>query len=244
VSEPAGERTAAPPWVPAEGRGGPQLIPRPAEVRLGRPAPWAGLDRASFVLDVARVRSALAAAGPARPSPVERGGARAAAVLAPLYDHGGRAWVVLTRRARHLRSHRGEVSFPGGGREGEEPLAETALREAEEEIGLEPSSVEIVGELDHLTTVSSAAYIVPFVGALPERPAGLRPQASEVERILHVPLDELLVQGVYHEELWPLGEAAERPLSFFDLVGDTIWGATAAMLRQLLALVLGCAGDG
>jgi 8-oxo-dGTP pyrophosphatase MutT (NUDIX family) len=226
-------------WVPAEGRGGPQLIPRPAMVRPGRPAPWVGLPPAERAVDVARVRAALNAARPPRPSPVEGRGARAAAVLVPVYDLGGRAWVVLTRRAQHLRAHRGEVSFPGGTREDGEALTRTALREAHEEIGLDPSVVEIAGELDHLTTVTSSAYIVPYVGALPGRPTGLRPQASEVERILHVPLAELLLDGVYHEELWPLGQAGERPLSFFDLRGDTIWGATAAMLRQLLALVVG-----
>ncbi|MDQ3145477.1 MAG: CoA pyrophosphatase [Actinomycetota bacterium] len=229
-------------WVPVDGRGGPQLIPRPPGVRDGAPAPWASVALEERAIDTARVRAAFAAAGPGRPSPVEGTTARSAAVLAPLYDEAGSTRVVLTRRAQHLRAHRGEVSFPGGGRDGDESLVATALREAQEEIGLDPSTVAIVGELDHLTTVTSSAYVVPFVGVIDDRPIGLRPQEAEVERILHVPLAELLLDGVYHEELWPLGQGVERRLSFFDLEDDTIWGATAGMLRQLLSVVLGVVG--
>lgn len=191
---------------------------------------------------LAQVRAALAAAGPVRRAPAERDGARASAVLVPLYEHEGQVWVVLTRRAAHLRSHQGEVSFPGGGRDGDESLERTALREAEEEIALDPSTVEVVGELDHLSTITSGSYIVPFVGIIVGRPVGLVASPEEVERILHVPLAELLADGVYREELWAFDEA-ERPIFFFELVGDTVWGATASMLRRLLALVLGVPVD-
>lgn len=159
-------------------------------------------------------------------------------MLVPLFDADGSAWVVLTRRAEHLRAHKGEVSFPGGRQEDDEDLEATALREAAEEIALDPTTVELLGRLDHLSTVSSAASIVPFVGALPGRPIGLVADPDEVERILLVPLADLLLDGVYHEELW-WREGFSLPVSFFDLVGDTIWGATATMLRQLLALTLG-----
>ena len=188
------------------------------------------------------MRAALAAAGPAQRAPAEVEGARASAVLVPLYEHDGQVWVVLTRRAAHMRFHRGEVSFPGGGRDGDEPLVTTALREAHEEIGLDPAVVEVVGELDHLSTISSASFIVPFVGILPERPDDLVANADEVEHIIHVPLVELLAEEVYREEVWSFGEA-ERPIFFFELVGDTVWGATASMLRRLLAVVLGVAHD-
>jgi 8-oxo-dGTP pyrophosphatase MutT (NUDIX family) len=171
---------------------------------------------------------------------VESRGVRASAVLAPLYEQDGQVHVVLTRRAQHLRSHRGEVSFPGGGHEPEDDdLRTTALREAREEVALDSSSVEIVGELDHLTTVTSRSFIVPYVGALPARP-DLTPDPREVERILHVPLDELLLDEVYREERWGL-PGFDRPLFFFELVGDTVWGATAAMLRNLLLLLTGTA---
>ncbi len=207
------------------------------------------------------VRAALAAAGPARPSIVEQLGfggmavperirsasravrPRPSAVLVPLYDHEGEAWVVLTRRAAHMRSHSGEVSFPGGGQEpGDVDLVATALREAYEETSLDRESVEIIGELDHLATVTSRSFIVPFVGVVPGRPR-LTPHAEEVEAILHVPLSELLLEGVFREERWGFG-AVQRPIVFFELVGDTVWGATAAMLRQLLGLVTGTVARG
>jgi 8-oxo-dGTP pyrophosphatase MutT (NUDIX family) len=216
-------------------RGGPQFIPRPAAIRLGDPAPWAAADGGPLTLD--RVRAAMAAAPPPRLSPLEGRGVRASAVLAPLYEDDGQVHVVLTRRARHLRSHRGEVSFPGGGQDPGEDLADTARREALEEVGLDPASVEIVGELDHLQTVTSSSFIVPYVGLLPRRPH-LSPNPAEVEKILEVPLAELLDPAVYREERWGLAPL-DRPIVFFELVGDTIWGATGAMLRNLLALLTG-----
>lgn len=142
---------------------------------------------------------------------------------------------MLTRRAQNLRSHRGEVSFPGGGQEPGEDLRTTALREAAEEVALDPGLVEVVGELDHLQTVTSRSFIVPYVGFLPGRPV-LDANPSEVELILHVPLGDLLVDGVYREERWGL-PPLDRPIHFFEIVGDTIWGATATMLRNLLAVI-------
>lgn len=168
---------------------------------------------------------------------------RASAVLAPLYEHEGETWVLLTRRTMQLRSHSGEVSFPGGGQELGETLVQTALREAREEVALEPSTVRIVGELDHLSTITSGSFIVPYVGELPERPEGLVPNPSEVDAILHVKLSDLLDPDAYHEELWPLF-GGEHPVVFFRLEHDTLWGATAAMLRQLLGFVTGTVGRG
>ena len=224
-------------------RGGDQVIPRPVASRDGAPAPWADLPIDRRQPTVADVRAALAAAPEPAPSPVEGRGVRASAVLAPVYDHGGLATVVLTRRARHLRSHRGEVSFPGGGEEPEDAdLRATALREALEETALDPSTVEIVGELDHLRTITSRSFIVPYVGILPGRPE-LVADPGEVERILHVPLAELLADGVFREERWGV-PPLDRPIWFFEIEGDTIWGATAAMLRNLLCWITGVDGGG
>lgn len=141
--------------------------------------------------------------------------------------------MILTRRAWSLRAHRGEVSFPGGRQEPGETLLETARREAAEEISL-TDDFEVLGELDHLTTLQSNSFISPLVVALPGRPT-LTPSPAEVEAILQVPLAELLLPEVFREERWPIF-GVERSICFFELVGDTVWGATAAMLRQLLGL--------
>jgi 8-oxo-dGTP pyrophosphatase MutT (NUDIX family) len=218
-------------------RGGKQQIPRPASIRPGRPAPWAQLPTEQRRPDLATVRRALAAAPAPRPADTEHEGVRASAVLAPLYEADGEAHVVLTRRAQHLRSHRGEVSFPGGGQEPGEDLWQTALREAHEEVALDPASVVRIGEIDHLRTVMSNSFIVPYVGELPGRP-DLVASPREVELVLHVPLSELLADGVFREERWGI-PPQDRPIYFFEVVGDTIWGATGAMLRTLLAIVTG-----
>lgn len=183
------------------------------------------------------VHAAMGAAGPPRPSDRERPGISASAVLAPLYEEDGEVMVVLTRRAQHLRSHRGEVSFPGGRQDPGEDLWTTALREAEEEIGLERHRVNGIGELDHLRTVTSDSFIVPFVGVMSEVPR-LVPSPAEVELVLHVPIAELLADGVFREERWG-ASPMDRPIYFFDVVGDTIWGATGAMLRNLLGVLTG-----
>ncbi|CAB4323551.1 MAG: NUDIX domain-containing protein [Actinobacteria bacterium] len=237
-------------------RGGPQEIPRPPSARPGRPAPWAGLSGDLLNPSLADVKEALAGAAPARPVEQRLDDTRAAAVLAALYDEKreeGRAavaplsvaplsvaplaHVVLTRRAQHLRSHRGEVSFPGGAQEPGEDFWTTAVREAFEEVALDPAVPTPIGELDHLRTVTSQSFIVPLVAELPGRP-DLVAHPGEVEQILHVSLAELLLPEVFHEEIWTIG-GQQRPIFFFDIVGDTIWGATAAMLRNLLAIVTG-----
>ena len=223
-----------------EARGGAQRIPRPSSWREGRPAPWASIPPAQRHLTLDDIRTSLAAsavAAPPRISPLEGTGVRASAVLAPLFEENGEVYVVLTRRAQHLRAHRGEVSFPGGGRDPGESLLETALREAYEETAMDPAAVDIIGELDHLETVMSRSYIVPFVGILPDRPE-LVASPDEVELILYVPVDELLRDGVFREERWGLAPL-DRPLTFFEVVGDTIWGATGAMLRNLLMIATG-----
>jgi 8-oxo-dGTP pyrophosphatase MutT (NUDIX family) len=194
---------------------------------------------------LAAVRGALAGLDPPVRSVRETMGAitRPAAVLAPLYDEHRAAMVVLTRRTWSLRSHRGEVSFPGGRVEPGETPADGALREAKEEIDLDPSMVGVFGELDHLNTLSSTSYIIPYVGALPGRPV-LTPNPAEVAAVLHVPLAELADPAIFREEIWPFPNGFHRSLYFFELVGDTVWGMTAALLRQLLGMVTGTLGRG
>lgn len=219
-------------------RGGPQVIPRPPSARPGGPPPWAHLDPAARRLGVDALRRAFTGRVGA-PSSVEgTEEVLPSAVLAAFWEHEGELEVLLTRRSQHLRSHRGEVAFPGGRSEPGEELAAAALREACEEVGLDGAGVEVLGELDHLMTVTSRSFIVPFVALLPGRPAGLVANPGEVDAVLFVPVAELLRDDVYREELWTW-EGEERRIFFFELVGDTVWGATAAMLRHLLGTALG-----
>ena len=180
------------------------------------------------------------------------------AVLVALYEENGEAGVVLTRRAKALRYHRGEVSFPGGRQDRGETPEQCALREAHEETNLDRALVEIVGRLSPLTTFSSQSWITPVVGVLRDKPE-LSPSPLEVERVLYVELAALVSDGVFREERWPVRVAAELssepsqtrigfpaldpdgtfPVWFFELPGDTVWGATARVLVELLMTTLG-----
>lgn len=224
----------------ADRRGGPQSIPRPERVREGDPAPWWALSPGERSFDLDTLIRRFSELGPPRRSPRRNSLGGASAVLAGLYEHEGELWVVLTRRSRNLRAHSGEVSFPGGRQDPGEDLFTTAIREAEEEVNLDRTLVEPIGELDHLSTWSSNSVIVPYVVALSRRPV-LRANPGEVEAVLHVPLTELLDH--HREERWWLF-GAYRPIVFFDLIGDTVWGATASMLRQLLGIGTGTLGRG
>ena len=167
-------------------------------------------------------------------------------VLVLLYEHRGEPWVVLTRRAAHLRNHAGEVSFPGGRAEpGDADLWATALREAFEEVGLDVSIVRSEGQLDSFVTISSGSLVCPFVATAPERPE-LVSDPAEVERVLHVALAALMDEEAWREEVWPFGAAygGDRAMTFFELHGDTVWGATAAVLRRLLTIATGVAEAG
>ena len=228
-----------PPPAPA-GRGGSQHIPRPPNVRLGGPAPWAELPESRRRPGLEQVLQAVASTAPEFvPSPATvPPGSAPSGVLVLLYEHGGEPWVVLTRRAWHLRHHAGEVSFPGGRREpGDADLWATALREATEEIGLDPGSVSRIGRLDSFVTVGSRSLVCPFVATAARRP-DLVPDPVEVERVLHVRLAELTDPETWREEVWSLDAAlgGERTMTFFELHGDTVWGATAAVLRRLLSV--------
>lgn len=204
----------------------------------GPAAPWDHLAPSERTVSLDHVRSVFGATGAPLRSEREHLVRRGSAVLVPLYEASGETHVVLTRRSLSMRVHSGEVSFPGGGQDPGEDLVDTARREAWEEVHLDPSLVEVVGQLDHLSTVSSDSFIVPFVGIV----AGGRPELvanpAEVDAVLHVPLSELMSPEVYREERWHIFGSV-RSIFFFELYGDTVWGATAAMLRQFLGLVTG-----
>jgi 8-oxo-dGTP pyrophosphatase MutT (NUDIX family) len=214
---------------------GQQHIPRPPSFRPGAPAPWAGLaaDHHRFTIEGVRARLAVLPPGAA---PVPRVvGSVDAAVLVPLYEADDDVHLVLIKRPETMRSHRGEIAFPGGKFEGahDPDLQATALREAYEEVGLAPEDVEIVARLEGISTVASRFTITPFVGFLTERPE-LRPNPGEVVRVLEVPLSAFLADGVYREERWDTW-MDNLDVHFYELEDETVWGATARILTSFLA---------
>lgn len=164
---------------------------------------------------------------------------RRAAVLVALHRHRDGEAVVLTRRAEHLPTHAGQIAFPGGrhdvGRD--ESLLATALREAEEEIGLDPRHVEVLGALPAVTTMSSAFEIHPFVGRIPS-PYPFQPHAGEVIEVFSMPLCAYADPALRVAHSWSVrGRAVEVPAIAFE--GRLVWGATLRILDLLRDSALG-----
>jgi 8-oxo-dGTP pyrophosphatase MutT (NUDIX family) len=167
------------------------------------------------------------------PSGVE---SRKAGVLLLLYPLRGDLHLPLTVRTPRLEHHSGQVSLPGGGREeGDASLQETALREAQEEIGVNAKDLEIAGHLTPLYISTSRNTIYPFVACTPQRP-DFRLDAREVAELLEVPLSLLLDPATRREEDWPR-HGAILHVPFYAVGQHKIWGATAAVLAEFLALL-------
>lgn len=163
--------------------------------------------------------------------------ARPAAVLVLLYPirEGGESALVLTLRQPSLRDHSGQVSFPGGGLEPGETPEEAALRESWEEVGVDPEAPRLLGRLSPLYIPPSGFAVDPVVAALAERPA-FEPHEAEVAAILEASLARLLEASARRTAVRTLrGQTFEVP--YFDLDGFEVWGATAMMLAELLALL-------
>jgi 8-oxo-dGTP pyrophosphatase MutT (NUDIX family) len=211
-------------------KGGAQFIPRPPSWALGDLVP----PRAHpLTISVADIAATLTGSPPGRPLAPGFSESRPSAVLVALADGALGAEVLLTRRSMALTNHRGEVSFPGGRLDPGEAAVDAALREAHEEVGLEPASVEVIGELDHFNTVVSLSYIVPVVARLPA-PLPLASTSAEVDRVFWLPLAELVRPDTYRSERWG-APPADRLLHFFELDDETVWGVTAAILIDLLS---------
>lgn len=161
------------------------------------------------------------------PSP----GDRLAAVLVPILDSGS---VLFTKRTEDLSRHPGEISFPGGIRQEEDVAAvDTALRETQEELGIAPDAVEVLGALPAVHTFVSGILIVPFVGLLSDPPS-LQPNPGEIAEVLTFPLD--LLAAAEQEVEWELPVGVYRGHAY-EMGDHTIWGATARILHSLLELV-------
>jgi 8-oxo-dGTP pyrophosphatase MutT (NUDIX family) len=193
----------------------------------------------TFELDAGWLRRHFAAAGPPGETLYGDQGAdtgrsdarRPASVLVPIVERPEELRVLFTRRTAHLRDHSGQISFPGGRAEAHDASAEaTALREAEEEIGLDPRRVEVLGKLSDYHTRTDFR-VTPVVG-LVAAPFELRLDAREVDEVFEVPLSFLL-DPANHQRL--SREFQGRQVHYFAMVWreHTIWGATAGMLVNL-----------
>lgn len=160
---------------------------------------------------------------------------RLSAVLIPLARTEGDLAILFTVRQADLNNHGGEVSFPGGAVEDEDKsCADTALREAEEEIDLPPCYVEVLGELTPLYIPPTHYCVHPLVGWIPDVPP-LHPNDNEVARILTVPLAHLLDPAMVRRERWTW-ENRSMIVPFYEIEDWPIWGATAMMLNEFLVL--------
>lgn len=157
-----------------------------------------------------------------------------AAVLVPVLRRDGDPYLLFTKRADHLGEHPGQMSFPGGSHEpSDETLQDTALREANEEIGLLEDEVTIVGELDDIRT-STDYSVRPFVGTIPDRT--YVPDKREVAEIVKLPVAALTDLDNYESERRDHPDYGSHRIHFFHINGYTVWGATGRILTQLLEL--------
>lgn len=161
--------------------------------------------------------------------PVDELAEARSAVLVPLYvDDRGLVRVVFTKRPDSMRTHPGDVVFPGGAIETGESAVDAALREAWEEVALPPSSVDVLGGLAPVTTRDRTNWIVPVVARI-DRPTEFQPDPVEVEAVLEPTMGDLLDESRWREAEW-MGHR----LWFYDFPEGTLWGATAFIVRDLL----------
>ncbi len=166
---------------------------------------------------------------------VEQEGLVPAAVLLLITGYSA-PHILFARRSEQVAHHRGQISFPGGIVETwDGSRLEAALRECQEEIGLPPEAVEILGTLDDTETRATSFVITPFVGLVRE-PVTWRPDGTEIVQVLEVPLAGLLDPACYRVELWERGGEV-NPVYFYEYQGAVIWGATARILKQFLDLL-------
>jgi 8-oxo-dGTP pyrophosphatase MutT (NUDIX family) len=160
----------------------------------------------------------------------------AAAVLVPLFAKDGEPHVLLTERSEQVEHHKGEISFPGGKLDPEDPdLCFCALRETEEEVGISPHDVRIVGELDDFYTVATNYHVGPFVGVIPY-PYQFRPSAREIASLLGVPLKIFFEPERLTEKTCLIGGQSVEVLSY-SWKGYNIWGATARIFKHFTEVI-------
>ncbi len=162
---------------------------------------------------------------------------RQGAVLLLLYPHNGRLYLPLMQRPVYEGHHSGQISLPGGKQEPEDSdKIETALREAWEEIGVEPSQVKVIGQLSELFIPPSNYQVLPVVGYTSERPDFVA-DPVEVAAIIEVPLDELLHEKSIQQTYRTLEGGIRMKIPYYGVDEHVVWGATAMILSEFLAIV-------
>jgi 8-oxo-dGTP pyrophosphatase MutT (NUDIX family) len=196
-------------------------------------------DSAAFADQVEKIRSTLVTVPPA-PREELANKSNAAAVLMPLFERDGELHVIYIRRSDHVASHRGQVAFPGGRVEAiDVTLLDAALREAHEEVGLDPASVDVVGGLPTMHTTASGIIVAPFVGVIPSD-APLKADPSEVAEIFDVPLSALRDPNFHGDyEFTPDGRAHASKFPAILYGGQVIWGLTLRITNNLLEILDG-----
>ncbi|MFC2161537.1 NUDIX hydrolase [Acidobacteriota bacterium] len=158
-----------------------------------------------------------------------------AGVLVLLYPKGSRVFVVLTKRTDFLELHQAQISFPGGRQEKGETIEQTTLRETHEELGILPSVIQILGQLTPLYIPPTNYCIYPVVAWINEQPQFI-PSPFEVAEVLEIPLSYLADPNTIQREIWTLyGKDVDVPFYFFE--DNKIWGATAMVLAEFLAIL-------
>jgi 8-oxo-dGTP pyrophosphatase MutT (NUDIX family) len=165
------------------------------------------------------------------PRRLPAGEGRDAAVLVPLFVEAGEIWTLLTERSIDLPHHKGQIAFPGGGRELGEDMWQAALREAEEEVGLAPASVVRLGELDQAET-PTGYRIVPCVGAIPQAFAP-RIDRGEISEVFSLPLTALARPNLIEDHVVSI-DGVDTSLRIYHVGRRQVWGLTARILQNLL----------
>lgn len=182
-------------------------------------------------LAVARLREILAR----RPAiEIQAPEHRRACVLIPLIRKNGGWSMLFTRRSQNLAAHSGQISFPGGALEGGESLEEAAMREAFEEVGIRPATVELIGRLDDVVT-HSGFLVAPFVGIVHE-PFEYVIEAAEVDEAFEVPIEALLDLANPEVRYVPFRDS-QYPAYFYHYGPYEIWGLTGRIVKAMLDLV-------
>lgn len=192
----------------------------------------------TFARQIDLIRRRLKTVAPARRAALANK-PNAAAVLMPLFERDDALHVVYIRRSDRVASHRGQVAFPGGRVDpADATLLDAALREAHEEVGIHPSTVEVLGAFPTTQTTTSGIVVAPFVGVIPSD-ARLKPQMTEVAEIFDVPLTALRDPAFRGDYEWTSGGPASRSAKFPAILyhSQVIWGLTFRLTLNLIELL-------